>query len=117
MTGLKNAVAFSVAAAIFFMVAAGALFIIKSGTDTQSEIFRIIGDEEFVFFGQKITINQNVIDGINTYLYYCRRFSDLIFPDCFKTPVKNAAELYGSAVAGIIYDLYTIAYNFVYGNM
>ena len=117
MTGLKNAIAFAAAAAVFFIAAAGALFIVKSANAEQSEIFSIAGDGEYIFLGQKITLDKNVVDGINSYLSHCRDFSELIFPDFFRIPVKNTAGLYGSAAAGIIYDLYTVAYSFVYGNM
>lgn len=117
MSVFKSILISIAAATIFFVVATVTLFVVKSGENNNSILFRNDGDGNFVLLGEKVSVDKNVVEGIDEYLDLCRDSSELIFPDFFITPVKNTAELAGTAVSKIVEDLYIIASDFVYGKM
>lgn len=117
MGKLKNPIAFFLAASVFFTVAAGALFVIRNDVIFSGQLFDFSQEESFVFFGKKFNLKDSITKTASQYLSLCDSFATILIPDFFFSHAKETAKDISLAVTGIIFDVYDIATDFVYGKM
>lgn len=117
MEKIKSFGAFLLAGTIFLSIATGVLFIMDNHLLHNSLLFDISDDSKIVFLGKEIKINEKLTDTAKGYAALCDDLSKLLIPDFFTDEIKSTAKDIPSAVSGVVFDLYDIATEIIYGKM